>query len=258
MTPRAPVVTQCLRQGKKWSFRTRKHVRSNPASDADIADMYPKVRRRFLSEYKTHSKREDIAQEAVEAMLRAAKTYDPSRGIAFSTHAMHQARLAVADFVRRDSGGKARSDARKRLESMLKAYQKAYPGRNQPSTAELAAHAGVDVQELYDLRQRAALGQLVSSSQSAISEDEDDGSTVEDTLASASAAEVEAGQAAQIDIGAQRAKVRELSRLEQMFDAYLQQGKSVSWIARQMKISESKARDVAQSLRAHLAPPAED
>jgi len=257
MTPRAPVAVRCVRKGKQFGFVTLPRVRRNPATPAQLLDLYDATQRIFGRKYSNFSNKDDIIATAGLAVVEAAKTYDPSKGD-WKPYALKIAEFAVASMMRDEGGGRERAGKRTELAKLKKAYMLEHAQR-EPTSAQLAEFSGRSLKDIFDLQRDAASGATVSSSQSLVGGDSDEGDTkLEDTLSASTADQVEAGQAASIDVRKQREKVRELSRMEQMFDAYLQKGKSITWIAKKMGMGETKAREIAKGLRAQLAPPAED
>lgn len=98
---------------------------------------------------------DDLAQEAAVGALQARRTFDPGRGVKFSTYACSRARGAILDSQRsvdhvQRSWRKAEREvtrARSALEQQL--------GRS-PTLPELAEHLGRTTQELVDAERRIA------------------------------------------------------------------------------------------------------
>jgi RNA polymerase sigma factor (sigma-70 family) len=63
-----------------------------------------KLAHRYAKQYQGRHDYDDLAQAARLGILEAARTYDPSRGTAFSTHAYHRARDAISHFLKKNTG----------------------------------------------------------------------------------------------------------------------------------------------------------
>ena len=256
MTPRAPIVTACRRINGRFNFYGRPLVRRNPATQRQILDLYDAVQRIYGKRYASFSNKEDLVAAAVEGVVKAARDFDPSRGAEWRAYALSNAQFAVDAVLREEGGGRGRVEKRTELQKLEKAFMREFQKR--PSAADLAQFSGRSLDEIYDLQRDAASGTTVSSSQSIMGGEAEEGDTkLEDTLSAGSAQQVQEAQETVIEAGRRAERVKELTPMEKMFDGYMQKGKSISWIAKKIGIGETKAREIAKGLRAHLAPPDE-
>jgi len=256
MTPRAPVTVRCVRRGRKFGFVTLPRVRKNPATQAQIMDLFDAVQRIYGRKYAKFSNKEDLVGAASLAIVEAAKTYDPSKG-EWQPYALKKAEFAVNAMMGAEGGGRALVSKKVELAKLEKAYMAAHAQRR-PTSAQLAEFSGRSLDEIYELQRDAASGTTVSSSQSIMGGEAEEGDTkLEDTLSAGSAQQVQEAQETVIEAGRRAERVKELTPMEKMFDAYMQKGKSISWIAKKIGFGETKAREIAKGLRAHLAPPDE-
>jgi len=255
MTPRAPIVTACRRINGRFNFYGRPPVRRNPATQMQIFKLYKAVQSIYGKRYASFSNKEDLVGAASLAIVEAAKTYDPSKG-EWQPYALEMAEFAVKAMMGALDGGRGRVKKRTELQKLEKAFIREFQKR--PSAADLAQFSGRSLDEIYDLQRDAASGTTVSSSQSIMGGEAEEGDTkLEDTLSAGSAQQVQEAQETVIEAGRRAERVKELTPMEKMFDGYMQKGKSISWIAKKIGIGETKAREIAKGLRAHLAPPDE-
>ena len=63
-----------------------------------------KLAHRYSKQYQGRHDYDDLVQAARLGILEAARTYDPSRGTAFSTHAYHRARYAISHLLKKNTG----------------------------------------------------------------------------------------------------------------------------------------------------------
>lgn len=107
--------------------------------------------REILARVPAHVRREDLFSAGSEALVNAARAFDPERGIPFTAFATMRVRGALLDELRgldwasRSVRGKAR-----RLETARDQFV-AVHGRT-PSDAELAGQLEIDVTELVSIR----------------------------------------------------------------------------------------------------------
>lgn len=256
MTPRAPIVAACRRINGRFAFYGRRAARKNPATQKQLLDLYEAVKRVYGKRYSNFSNKEDIVAAAVEGVVRAAKDFDPGRGVEWRSFALSNAKFAVDALLREEGGGRGRVAKRTELQKLEKAYMREFQKR--PSASDLARFSGRSLDEIYELQRDAASGTTVSSSQSIMGGEAEEGDTkLEDTLSAGTTQQVQEAQETVIEAGRRAERVQELTPMEKMFDAYMQKGKSISWIAKKIGIGETKAREIAKGLRAQLAPPEE-
>ena len=249
MTPRAPVALSCSRRGGKLSFVTHPRVRANPATRAQLAEMLPKIQRKYKSD-------EDQQGSALEGLVRAFNEYDPSRG-EWEPFARTRAQQAVDKYLSGEySGGEEQKKAKRELDKYRKAYAVAFPAKAPPySAAQLAEFTLRTVQEIQDLMEKAAFGKTVSSS-SAIGGDEEaeDERTIEDTLTSSgSLEENEEALIRSMDSQLVQKASTVMTLEERKFLDQIRRGFSVVAAAKRMGISRTKATTLKRNVMAHLS-----
>lgn len=90
---------------------------------------------------------EDLHQEGFEALLRAAREFDPTRAVPFTAFARQSVSYALLQYMRRSDPLPERS--RRDLRKVMAAEQDLVAaGVTQPSTAQVARHAGLPVQRV--------------------------------------------------------------------------------------------------------------
>ena len=249
MTPRAPVALSCSRRGGKLSFVKRPRVRSNPATSAQFAEMLPKIQRKYRSD-------EDQQGSALEGLVRAFNEYDPSRG-EWEPFARTRAQQAVDKYLSGEyAGGAEQKNAKKELDKYRKEYERTHPKDSPPYSAlQLSAVAGMSVQDIQELMEKASFGMTVSSS-SAIGGDEvaEDERTIEDTLtASGSLEENEESLIRSMDSQLVQKASTVMTLEERKFLDQIRRGFSVVATAKRMGISRTKATTLKRNVMAHLS-----
>jgi RNA polymerase sigma factor for flagellar operon FliA len=86
----------------------------------------------------------DLVQEGMRGLINAARRYDPSRGVAFTTYAKYRVRGAILDGLRQfDPASRAFRTTSKRLDAA--AHELADELGRTPTESEVAARAAVDL-----------------------------------------------------------------------------------------------------------------
>ncbi len=92
--------------------------------------------------------RGDLISAGVRGLIQAASTFEPERGLAFSTHAVTRIRGAMLDELRR--WDKTPRSVRKKERTIKEAEVLLWAQlKRRPTVAELAAHIGVEAEELH-------------------------------------------------------------------------------------------------------------
>ncbi|HEX7096230.1 MAG TPA: sigma-70 family RNA polymerase sigma factor [Acidimicrobiales bacterium] len=105
--------------------------------------------------------RDDLVQVAMVGLIEAARRYDPSRGVAFSTYAGRRIEGAIVDMLRSESWA-PRSVLSNRRDMEAAAARLCARLRRAATAAELANELGLDVRQLDQWRSTMARGTLVS------------------------------------------------------------------------------------------------
>ena len=128
----------------------RQTAEANEERDRRVLDYLPLVRYvvgRLCIELPQSLDRDDLYSFGVLGLLHAASTYDPSRGVAFKTHAFIHVRGAILDELRKmDFLPRTRRDKVKRVDTAVAQLQQEL-GRA-PSPEELAARLGMEEEEV--------------------------------------------------------------------------------------------------------------
>jgi RNA polymerase sigma factor for flagellar operon FliA len=107
----------------------------------------------LLTRLPAHVRREDLESAGYEALVRCAKSYDPSVGTSFAQYARIRVRGAVVDELRSaDWASRGTRRAERRITGAEDVLTQQL-GR-QPSAAELAEHLGEDGDDLVRTRER--------------------------------------------------------------------------------------------------------
>jgi len=97
-----------------------------------------------------HVCRDDLESAAMLGLAQAARTYDPTRGIAFERHAGNRVRGAVLDALR-DSDWASRSVRARARQMQRVADELAVRLGRTPSTSEVAAELGIEPGRVHKL-----------------------------------------------------------------------------------------------------------
>ena len=109
---------------------------------------------------------EDLRQEGFEALLRAARTFDPTRSVPFAAYARQSVSYALLQYMRRSDPLPERS--RRDLRKVVAAEQDLLAaGIAQPSTAQVARHCGLPVQRVIRVKRERYEAREISFSASA-------------------------------------------------------------------------------------------
>lgn len=142
----------------------RKDEADNAVRDQRVLDYLPLVRYvvgRLCLDLPASLDRDDLYSFGVLGLIHAATTYDPSRGVAFKTHAFIHIRGAILDELRKlDFLPRTRRDKVKRLDAAVARLQQAL-GRA-PTPEELAKELGVDESDVDELLLTARTSNLLS------------------------------------------------------------------------------------------------
>ena len=115
----------------------------------------------LLTRLPAHVRREDLESAGYEALVRCAKSYDPSVGTSFAQYARIRVRGAVVDELRSaDWASRGTRRAERRISGAEDTLTQQL-GR-QPSPAELAEHLGEDGQDLVRTRERVQRAAVLS------------------------------------------------------------------------------------------------
>lgn len=137
---------------------------SNAERDRRALDYLPLVRYvvgRLCIDLPASIDRDDLYSYGVLGLLHAATTYDPSRGVAFKTHAFIHIRGSILDELRKlDFLPRTRRDKVKKLDAAVARLQQSL-GRA-PSPEELAKELGVEEGDIDELLLVARTSNLLS------------------------------------------------------------------------------------------------
>jgi RNA polymerase sigma factor for flagellar operon FliA len=115
----------------------------------------------LLTRLPAHVRREDLESAGYEALVRCAKSYDPSVGTSFAQYARIRVRGAVVDELRSaDWASRGTRRAERRISGAEDTLTQQL-GR-QPSAAELAEHLGEDGDDLVRTRERVQRAAVLS------------------------------------------------------------------------------------------------
>lgn len=141
-----------------------KDIAANEERDRRVLDYLPLVRYvvgRLSIELPQSIDRDDLYSYGVIGLLHAATTYDPSRGVAFKTHAFIHIRGAILDELRKlDFLPRTRRDKVKRVDAAIAELQQKL-GRA-PMPEELADKLGIEECEVDELLLTSRTANLLS------------------------------------------------------------------------------------------------
>jgi len=122
-------------------------------------DLVPRVVMAVASRLPRHVERAELMRAGALGLVEAAAKYEESRGVPFEQFAAMRIRGAVLDAMRAaDWAPRAVRSAARRV-AMVEAALTSREGRT-PSSAELAAEAGVTIEELRRIRMRANIASV--------------------------------------------------------------------------------------------------
>lgn len=104
---------------------------------------------------------EDIVNEAVMALMSAADSFDPEKGVKFETYASIKVRGAVIDYIRRQDI--IPRSVRKFAKEYNSAYSELYTELNrEPEDSEIAEKMGISTEKLRSMTAQSSAAQTVS------------------------------------------------------------------------------------------------
>ena len=185
---------------------------------------------------------EDAIGEGYVGLVRAANSFDPERGINFSTYAAISINGAIIDALRRVSPGSRAARRDYRAYDQARGEMTAELGR-EPSEAEVAARLNLDLTRLEDMHRYRTLrvvsidAEIDSSGERDIGADED---TEEYVLSRVEALEV------------RRLIASLMPREREIIFRHYIQGHSQRHIAEDLQVSESRISQLQRRALLHL------
>ncbi len=209
--------------------------------------VYRKVR-----EVPAHCDVEDLLSCGIEALIRSVDRYDPSKGASLEQYAWTRVHGAVLDELRRQDWVPR---SLRRVERTISSAQRRFVAEQgrEPTRAELAAAAGMDVEELSSRVDELSLADVGSLNATIRSEDS---TTIEriDTLESEDGL-AEPTSSAERQAAKERFRVAfaRLSERERTVAVLLYaEGRTLNEIGARLGVSESRVSQIHSELRRRL------
>ena len=220
---------QARNQAAEASTSNDAKLKHNPATNAQLLAVYKKVEATYKKRYATHAHKDDIASAAVEGLVKARTTYDPSKG-EWGPYAARMAEHQVNAYLQSlEPGGRAQAAAAAKVKVL--------------EAAALSVPA--------ELRSRATRIKVVSTDAGVIGggSDEGDDETLGERIEDENAVDSEQRSIEQQRKSAMQKKLQNAPLAAHVY-AYLQNGKTREWIAKKMGISSTKLRSVLHEIQA--------
>ncbi len=204
---------------------------------------------------------EELVNAGCVGLMSAVDTFDPERGLAFSTFAVPRIRGAILDDLRRADD--ASRSTRRRQRMITEAERGLTAGLDRtPEDRETAAHIGVDVETLWRWKAAAREAAHVSLDRPAL-RNESDGPTIGDLLAGGTGTEVEDGITQQEEISVMREEILRLNERERVvLSLYYFEDLKLREIAEVLGLTESRVSQIRtkalRTLRDRMAHLRED
>lgn len=203
---------------------------------------------------------EDLYSYGVMGLIRAVDLYDPTRNVKFETYAIALIRGAVLEALRSEDW--VPRSARDKLRQLERVWIRLESSLGRPPTDEEAAEAlGISLNEYRQLLIDYARTNTISLEACLINGDEDDSSSLLETLADASDPFEELLEREQTRALAQAIE-RLADRERRVIELYYYEGLTFKEIGQVMEISESRVYQIhtraLSRLRKHLCGTAAD
>lgn len=131
---------------------------------ADNMELVKRIAYHLIARLPAHTEIEDLMQAGMMGLLEAARNYDEARGASFSTFAGFRIRGAMLDEVRRHDWTPRSVHRKQREVSAAIRELEAETGRH-PSSADIAARMGIDVDDYHKILRDSAGCSLLSLSE---------------------------------------------------------------------------------------------
>ena len=131
---------------------------------AENMELVKRIAYHLIARLPAHTEIEDLMQAGMMGLLEAARNYDEARGASFSTFAGFRIRGAMLDEVRRHDWTPRSVHRKQREVSAAIRELEAETGRH-PSSADIAARMGIDVDDYHKILRDSAGCSLLSLSE---------------------------------------------------------------------------------------------
>jgi RNA polymerase sigma factor for flagellar operon FliA len=186
---------------------------------------------------------EDLVSAGSLGLMEALDSFDPSRGLAFSTFAVPRIRGAILDELRRQDDA-TRSVRRKRRTLAAAREQLGQELGRAPIAKETARFLGVDSETLYRWEADAEVGTMVELDRPA-AHDSDRSHSLADILIGQDADDVEAGINREQEVAILRRAIMKLKEQERVvLSLYYYEELTLNDIAKVLGVTESRISQI--------------